>query len=516
MYLLKKHSSLLIFLLVLMVAIFFRFWKISNIPFGLNNDAAWEGSAALDILQGNFANYIPYATEGWRGEGIIRSVVALVMLFFGNDPVTIRISTVIFGIALIPAIFVLIRKFFDEKLAILTSFFVAISGWHITFSKTGWRAVIVPFFATLTFYFFFKGLENKKIIHFVLSGIFLAIVSFYTYDAARVVPLFFIFWLTVEAISRKSFLKTHGKNLSAFFISFFIISFPMITYAFNNWQNFTSRSEFLFVGHEIEKVGNFSPLINNIVTTTFLFNVKANGNDFFIFEPLVDEPISWLLPIGFLITLLFSLIKKDKRYFFMVCWFLASLLPGVLSVPNGNRAIGAIPAVYFFAAVGLLVPLNLISQRLKAPKTWVIFSFIVLFCIYSMFLSFKDYLGPNRKELAGFYPETLITTNYIKTILSDYDIYLTDNYPRELLTYYLYKGGDPFVKNYNWLENNQMFFSVEKRENKGLAFFMFDSPDNEVVANGLIKKWGGQKFLLWYENDNILKRPASLVVLIPR
>ena len=281
----------------------------------------------------------PYATEGWRGEGIIRSVVALVMLFFGNDQVTIRISTVIFGIALIPAIFVLIRKFFDEKLAILTSFFVAISGWHITFSKTGWRAVIVPFFATLTFYFFFKGLENKKIIHFVLSGIFLAIVSFYTYDAARVVPLFFIFWLTVEAISRKSFLKTHGKNLSAFFISFFIISFPMITYAFNNWQNFTSRSEFLFVGHEIEKVGNFSPLINNIVTTTFLFNVKANGNDFFIFEPLVDEPISWLLPIGFLITLLFSLIKKDKRYFFMVCWFLASLLPGVLSVPNGNRAI---------------------------------------------------------------------------------------------------------------------------------------------------------------------------------
>lgn len=537
MIFLKRNLTFILFLSILLVAIFLQLWKINTIPFGLNNDAAWEGSAAIAILNGNLFDYLPYAAEGWRGEGIIRTIVSFLMLIFGNNPITIRLSTVIFGIGLTIAAFILIRKLFDDRLALLTSFFIATSGWLITFSKTGWRAVTVPLFTTFLFYFFFKGLGTKKIIYFALAGAFLSTVSLYTYDAARVVPLFFIFWLIIELLTRRSFLKTYGKHLVFLFVSCFIFSLPMFIYAVNNFENFKSRSDFLFVGNEIEKVGNLSPLLNNINASVFLFNEKANGNDFFIFEPLVDKPVSWLLPFGFIITFYFSIFRKSKKHFFMLCWFIASLIPGILSTPNGNRAIGAIPSVYFFAAVGLLYPLQFISDRLPKYKLkYFTTGLILLFSVYTFFITYRDYLGPKRRELRGFYPETLVTTKYIKTIWDDYDIYLTDNYPRELLTYYLYRKGNPFVKNYNWIENSTAFLNIGTNQTlagdnnyqnilgestsinkKGLAFFMFATPENELIAKQLMKKYPkSNKFLLWYYNDNIIKRPASLVVLIPK
>ncbi|MEK9175879.1 MAG: glycosyltransferase family 39 protein [Patescibacteria group bacterium] len=516
MAILKKNSTFFLFLSVLTIAVFFRFWKIETIPYGLNNDAAWEGLAAIEILKGNISNYLPYAAEGWRGEGISRLLTAFFMTLFGNNPVTIRLATDIFGVGLVIAVFFLIKRLFNEKLALLTSFFIAISGWHITFSKSGWRAVTVPFFTTLLFYFFFRGLESKKRIHFILSGVMLSLVSLYTYDAARIIPVFFITWLVFESLSKKSFLKNYGKQIFALFISAFIVSLPMLYYALNNWENFTSRSNFLFVGNEISKAENISPLINNIITSALLFNVSGNGNDFFIFEPLVDKLVSWLLPIGLIITIYFIIIKKDKKYFFMLIWLISSLVPGILSVPNGNRAIGVIPSIYFLAAVGLLYPAQFALKRIKNKiAAHVIYILIFLICASGAISTYHDYLGPNRRELAGFYPETLVITNYIKTVWNNYDIYITDNYPRELLTYYLYKEGkDAFTKNYTWLDNSESFLSLSKtNQNHGYAFFMFATPENEETAIELKRKFpNSKKFYLWYTNNNIA-RPASLVVL---
>lgn len=518
MTLLKKYYPFVLFLIVILISIFFRFWKIGIIPYGFNNDAIWEASAATEILKGNFSPYLPYAQEGWRGEGIIRLVVSSLMIFLGNNPITVPLSTAGFGVGLVIGIFFLLRRLFNWQVAILTSFFIAISGWHITFSKSGWRAVTVPFFTTLLFYFYFKGLESKKKIHFILAGTMLSVVSLYTYDAARVIPIFFAFWLLIEFLTTRSFLKTYWKLLVYLFFSCFIVSLPMIFYAIMNLQNFTSRTDFLFVGREIEKVGNLFPIINNITTSLLLFNVRANGNDFFIFAPLVDKPASWILPIGLAITCYYSIFRKDKKHFFMLGWFLASLIPGILSTPNGNRAIGSIPSVYFFAAVGILYPLKLISNLFGKYKLSIISTvFILMFCTYAMFLTYQDYLGPHRRELFGFYPETLVVTNYAKTIVNNYDIYITDRHPPELLTYYLHKEGqnNAFSRNFTYLGNSQNFLDINITSGKGLAFFMFVNPQNEFVADQLqsIHK-NATKIYLWYRDDNI-NRPASLVILVP-
>jgi hypothetical protein len=513
-----KHNTLLIFLIVLLVAIFFRVYKLTSIPYGLNNDAAWEGSAALNILHGNILTYFPYAAEGWRGEGIIRAIVALFIIIIGNNSIDIRLSSVIFGIGLIIPLFFLIKHLFDTKLATITSFFVAISGWHITMSKTGWRAIAVPFFATALFYFYFRGVASKKTINFIIAGVMLSIGALYTYDAGRIILFFFIFWIVFSFFSIKKFIIIYKKQLSLFSVSFLIISLPMIFYALSNWQNFTSRSDFLFIGSQIQQAGNIFPLIKNIIIATLTFNVAANGNDFFIFRPLVDAPVSWLIPIGFVICLWQIAFKRATNYFFIMLWFLFSMIPGILSAPNGNREIGAIPSVYFLAAVGIIFIVDLLGY-IQHFKEKIKIALLILFLLVSSLATYSLYLGKNRLELPGLYPETLVTTNYIKTIWNTYDVYLTDNYPRELLTYYLYRNSqrNAFTKNYIWLDTSSSFLDIpiSARSKKGLAFFMFANDFNEQTTQQLLQKYvNAKKIYLYYQNDNIY-RPASLVLLVP-
>jgi len=514
-----KRKELLAFIFLFISASFFRFYRIEDIPFGLNNDAAWEGSAALDILRGNLSPYLPYAVQGWRGEGFFRLMVTVFTYFMGPVPLVIKLPSAIWGLLTIIPLYFLIRLLFEKKLAFITTFFVATSGWHITMSKSGWRAIGAPLFSLAAFYFLFKALKTQGKSKFVLAGVMLS-SSLYTYDAARILPPFLAFWLILLALTKKKFIKTHFTGLILMSISSLIVVFPLLFYAIQHWSNFISRGDFLFVGHQIQKIGSLSPLWNNLKTSALLFNYRANGNDFFIDEPLVDQPTSWLLPIGFLIALIKVVKNRDKNYLFIFLFFLFFLIPGILSIPNGNRVIGTLPVVYFFAALGLLAISDLIARFWGSKKKLVGSLAIFAFLASITLTTYQNYLGSERRELPGFYPETYITLDYLSQLKdkNDYDFYFTDNFPRELLTFLLYNPGqeNPFQKNYTWLEKNTGFLKVTKSPGKGIGFIMFDSPLNQPIATALLSKYPhAHKINLSYKNENI-QRPGSIIIFVPK
>jgi len=437
----------------------------------------------------------------------------------GPNPLAIKLPSAIVGLLTIFPIYFLIRLLFNQKLAFLTTFFVAISGWHITMSKTGWRAIMVPLFSLTAFYFFFKALKRRQNRDYALTGIALA-ATLYTYDAARVFPLFFATWLGYCILIKKINLNRDFKKLVLLGISFLITMLPLLFYAKNNWLNFTSRDSFLFVGDQIKERGSLSPLWDNLKTSLLLFNYRANGNDFFIYEPLVDRFISWLLPVG-LIAAIVEITKNKKRaYLFTLLLFLFFLIPGIFSVPNGNRAIGALPMVYFFISLGLLTVIDFISYSWLSQKKRFVAVLMAIFLTAAACKTYHDYLGPDRKELPGFYPETFTTLDYLNGLKNkqSYDFYFTDNYPRELLTFLLYQPGrkDPFQKNYTWLEKNTDFLEITKKSGKGIGFAMFDNYANQLVTNQLLEKYpAAREIHLHYQNGKI-DRPASIFVLVPQ
>ena len=133
----------------------------------------------------------------------------------------------------------------DTKyIALLASFFLAISFWHTNFSRIGFRVISLPFFLVFSFYFLLKGFRNKKALHFILGGIFFGL-GFYTYTSFRfavlLLPVIFIpFWLNSKREDYKNLafgknLVSFGNKISLFFTGCFLNSAP-------DWHIFPEKS----------------------------------------------------------------------------------------------------------------------------------------------------------------------------------------------------------------------------------------------------------------------------------
>jgi hypothetical protein len=150
---------------------------------------------------------------------------------------------------------------------------------------------------------------------------------------------------------------------------------------------------------------------------------------------------------------------------------------------------------------------------------------VALILIFGLVSAFTQYLGPNRTELWGFYPETTVVARYIRQIDARYDAYLTDNYVRDALTYITYQPADPMVglessgyplqPHYTWQDSNQQFLADRPRPNRGIAFHVCRSAREHSRAQQLRARYhNAVAFTLMYHDDNI-DRPASLVLLVP-
>lgn len=493
-----------ILLIIIAIGLFFRFYKFEQIPFGLNHDGAQDALQSIYLIH-DLPNYHPYL-DGGSGETLFKYYLGFMIKSFGATTTTIKFASTLISFLTIPFFYFLVKEISDRRHALFSTFLLAISGWHIIMGKTVWRAISTPFLEIITLLTFFKAVHQKNNFYYILSGICLGLIL-NTYNGARsVIILCFLILFYFILSSKKYWL---GSFL--FIISFVIVSLPLIKYTANNWDQFNSRFDSLSVFNRVKVAQNLTPLWENTKKSLMIFNVRANGDDFFVSQPLLDFPSSWLFILGLIICLINI---KKPLFQFLTLGLLINLLPGFISVPNGNRNIATMPFVYLIAGLGFKqlwqsTKNNLVS---KIPSI----ALIIIICFLGLFNTYKLYFGKNRLEIWGFYPETTIVGNFMKDKLDDFDFYLTDNYPRDALTFLTYKNGDPFIKHYTWLENKNSFLTVNKNQSKGLFFIMFGSPENYTFLNELKQKYpNGFSYQLQYNSD-IISRPAALVFQVPK
>src|SRR3989338_7450549 len=177
--------------LILFLGVFFRFYGLSEIPPGLYPDEAMNGNNALEaITTGDFKWFYP---ENNGREGLFINIQAISIWIFGNEPWALRAVSALFGALTILGVYLLTKELFRERssksetlnpkqirnsddpnskpfrifkirnwslfrisdlefrisygeyIALLSSFFLAVSFWHINFSRIGFRAIMVPF-----------------------------------------------------------------------------------------------------------------------------------------------------------------------------------------------------------------------------------------------------------------------------------------------------------------------------------------------------------------------------------
>ena len=406
-----NKKALIFLVIILAVAGFFRFWQLDKIPPGLYPDEAMNGNDALDLMRkGEFRTFYP---DNNGREGLFVWLLAFSFWIFGPSIWSIKVVSALSGVLTILGIYLLVKEIFKltEKkkeeiirIALLSSLFLAVSFWHVNFSRIAFRAILIPLLLTFGFYFLFRAFNSLKenlnlkiMLSIAASGIIFGL-GFYTYISYRFIailgPLVLLFWWLI--IRKKVFFKAAG-----ILIVFMLLTFlPLGIYFLQNPGDFFGRATGVSVlSHE-------TPLLKlgeSIISHLAMFNFQGDHNwrHNYSSAPLLLWPVGLLFLLGIALSL--KKIYKGARkrnyrslalYSFLTSWFLIMLFPGFLSaegIPHSLRVIGAIPPVYIFAGIGFSKIIEILKRlRFNIRSAAVYIPFVILL-IAIVFVQFDKY-----------------------------------------------------------------------------------------------------------------------------
>jgi hypothetical protein len=337
------------------------------------------------------------------------------------------------------------------NLALLASFFMAVSTWHVVLSRTAFRANLIPLFTSFTFYFLLLTYEaetkTKRYFWAAVTGATFAL-GFYSYIAYRImVPLvaIAILWPILVDIFKSPRFEQIKKYFAPALVSALAFSafiYPLAHYFYTHAGSFIGRSGQVSVFNPELNGGN---LIGTILEVTrlslvgYFWNGDLNWRHNISGEPflsIIISPFFGIALVGatfFAARYIFTPIKNklDWKYFLLAGWFWSMLIPVVTTaegIPHGLRAIGTIPIVFIFAAVGLMWVLDLANKVVR--KFWPLISswqkkvltvafslktiaFIVALILQSYFLYFV-FAANSPENYYSFRSDLTTVSEYLK------------------------------------------------------------------------------------------------------
>ena len=317
-----KRSEFFIFLAIVVVAVFFRFWHLGQLPPGLSPDVAMNGNSAIQALEGGFSAKGGPAS-GWKvfypenngREGLMINLQALSIAHFGNTIDALKFPVAVAGILTVIGLYFLTRLLFGWHIAALSSFLMAISFWHVHFSRIGLDVILAPCVLVWGLYFFWKGLSRGHSIDFLISGILWGL-GVYSSIAFRVMPLVIVavlaaYWHALrQGFNHHRYMDTRNK-LAIGFVLFIgiagIVAAPLGFYFIAHPQDFSVWPVSVFqTAHPIQT------LIGNFIKTLGMFNFVGDRD--WRYNDAGQPLLFWPIGIFFAIGLIRNIVKIITGY----------------------------------------------------------------------------------------------------------------------------------------------------------------------------------------------------------
>jgi len=222
-------TSKRVLVLVLLLAGFLRLWRLNEVPVSLFGDELDVGYQAYSMLMTGrdyYGNFMPlhfHSLAEWRTPLYLYSAVPTVAIF-GVSPWGVRLPAAIFGILGVWAFYLLIKELFEnEKLALISVFVMAISPWHIQYSRAAFEVTQLLFFLILGLFLFLKALKNGKWLW--LSAFCFSLTPWIYSTAKLFTPMLLVFlviawWEKVFLLKRKYLVQSVA--------TFLVVGGPMV------------------------------------------------------------------------------------------------------------------------------------------------------------------------------------------------------------------------------------------------------------------------------------------------
>jgi 4-amino-4-deoxy-L-arabinose transferase-like glycosyltransferase len=273
-------------LLILILALFFRFWRLDSVPPGLHFDEAIDVRQGLHILDGARPIYI---TEGWGREALYYYALAGVMTVVADNVLALRVTAVLLSLLTLLITYLFIRRQTNPLTAWFTIAWFSVTFWPLFTSRFGVRNISLPFLFSLTLLAFWwgwgklrqrrEGAKGEKIKEAVLAylpaGALLGL-TFYTYQPARFVPILFAaFFLYLLLFHRQAF-RAQFWGFVTFGSVAALVALPLVLAILHNPISGEADRAWTIEPMTQLLAGNLQPVWQNAIATLKMFTISGD------------------------------------------------------------------------------------------------------------------------------------------------------------------------------------------------------------------------------------------------
>lgn len=371
-------------LLIIAAAALLRLPELSRLPPAHYRDVALTALDALRAAAG--APQIHYTYD----EGLYSNIMGLFFMLFGAGDWSLRLPGALFGILTSWGVYRLGRTLGLERAGLYGAALLAVSFWHVTLSRSGFRAVLLPLLLALSFSMLIEGIggrggrgrgdgagESRKgasqdrpvwsgaPARAALGGALLGL-GVHVYPTVRLAPLLLPVYLWAELGRDRAAWRRAVPAITLFAGCALLLALPMIV-------DYVEHPEHITYPHRIVSV--FSPgvpaaeafgfLQRNLFSTLFMFHLSGDGNwrHNIAGAPMLDPASGILMLLGLLICLRSWATTAGAL---LLGWLVVMLVPNVLSVegvPHGLRTSAVLPSLMLICGVGLVTLERILVRR---------------------------------------------------------------------------------------------------------------------------------------------------------
>jgi len=468
----KRNKIAFVLFLIVTLAIALRFYRIGSVPPSPDWDETALGYNAYSILhtgRDEYGKWFPIIFRSFDDykPGLYVYLAIPFVAVFGLSTWVVRMPSVVFGVLTVLATYFLTKALLFYKInqlgktmgrgkieviSLFSSFLLAISPWHIQFSRVAFEANVGLSLFVAGLLFFIKGLEKKQFLY-LSAGLFA--LAPYVYQSEKV--LIPITGILLGAVFYSDLVKNWRTTCTAIGI-FILVSFPFYFQTltipqallraqgvsiFADKTPFLSRSvERLIHDHETENMLGF---VFDNRRVTYIVSIIDNYLSHF--------DLNWLFITGdqarhqppdfghlYLIELPFLLIGIYILLFSNMQLKIKVLLIGILlttpisasittGVPHPVRVIHFLPTLQILTALGVISAGYSLKRHIGARfARYVVVGVFVFVALVNFTYYLDQYFvqyNPTSSEFWQYGYEEAVS--YVASVADQYDAIVVSN-----------------------------------------------------------------------------------------
>lgn len=416
---LLSHRNLLIFTII--IAAFFRFFSLGSLPPSLTwDEVAWGYNAYTLGIDGRdeFGRFLPVDYLESFGDfkpPVYAYLDILPIKFLGLTEFAVRFPSALFGVLTVFITYFLVRRIFyqskhKESYALVTSFILAVSPWHVLLSRAAFEANVATFFLVSGVWLFLVAMQKKPWM-LTLSAVSF-VLSMYTFNTSRIVAPLLVLLLAV--VFRKQLFAIKKHVLIAIVVGI-VLLLPTLPFLFSSQASLRFKEVNIFSDIDMIKRTNqeiandhnawWSNILHNRrlvysveylkhyfdnLSFHFLF-ITGDGNPKFATQA-VGQLYLWELPF-FIVGILFLIRKREGYWFLVPLWILLGIIPAATAreTPHALRIETTLPMFQLLVAYGLVTAFGFFKKRFRKRMFLFICSVIGVIAFVNILYFAHDY-----------------------------------------------------------------------------------------------------------------------------